>query len=67
MSKKHFEAAAKHIRNLHECAKAQRSAGLPADHLESRAAGAEDVCLEIFREANPRFDSVRFIEACRPQ
>lgn len=73
MSKKHFEAAAEYIRGLHVAARSLRSVVGSEDNqrsaanLEARAAGAEDVCLKIFGDANPRFDSCRFIEACRPE
>lgn len=67
MSKKHFEAAAAEIRKLHVAARSFRADGdeAAANRCETRAAGAEDVCLVLFGEGNPRFDSCRFIEACR--
>lgn len=67
MSRQHFEAAAKEIRAIYVTAHAQEAAS-PGWGLEllKRAQGAEDVFVSIASQFNPRFDAVRFRQACRP-
>ena len=68
MTRKHFEAAAELIRNMRSTAANIRSdlnAGAAARDLELRAQGAEDVFVSVASDADPRFDSVRFRQACR--
>lgn len=68
MTKKHFEAAAKQIRQMYQLAAEQdRDLGPGTGHdMRHRAAGAEDVFVSVATDADPRFDSVRFRQACRP-
>jgi len=68
MTIKHFEAAAELIRGMRASAAAMRrdlNDETTARSLELRADGAEDVFVSVASEANPRFDSVRFRQACR--
>lgn len=65
MSKKHFVAFAKRAAALRIAA---REPGLNPERvaaLEQQALGIEDAVLAV--NDNPRFDSSRFIEACRPE
>lgn len=64
MSIKHFEAAAAEIRGMYLAA--ARLPGAAGEAMKHRAQGAEDSWVSIASQFNPRFDSVRFRQACRP-
>ena len=66
MSKKHFEAAAEMIRGMYVAANQLGLDNEAGRQMQARAAGAEDVWVSVSVDANPRFDSVRFRQACRP-
>lgn len=70
MSRKHFEAAAAEIKALYQAALPHESDTPTISAMKSnflhRAQGAEDVWVSIASQFNPRFDSVRFRQACRP-
>ena len=66
MSKKHFEYAAKRIRQLREDARDAVARG-DVDYgkrLQLEADGASDIIKVLGIETNPRFDLDRFNRAC---
>lgn len=67
MSKKHFIAFAETISKIRQRAKAQTQAGYieVGARITEQADAVENVCVEIFSSANPRFDVGRFREACK--
>jgi hypothetical protein len=65
MSRKHFEAAAKLIRNLREQAHNLRQSNPElAMRLDHQAYGATEVFIAVAMDANPRFERARFEAAC---
>jgi len=68
MSKKHFESAAARIKVLLQNASdaADRGDFEARNRMVAEANGAQAIIISLGCDLNPRFDSARFIAACRP-
>ena len=62
MTRKHMEAFAEEIRERY--ARCPHDQGVIATEDESALEVAFDVCAEVLRRFNPRFDRERFFRAC---